>query len=316
MAVSYKGDNIKVAEYTGNSKYKDILYDALLEVQSGVSDLGKSVDISASDWSVASDAIVGDSGCVKSNYVSVSQLNNYMGVDGTYYSDNAIRAVPSTYGCQPLNTNGVVNVDYSKTTDNNKENNKMKNFNFDFGNCENNSNIRMSIYGLAVQNPAGDWVSYDKASGKIIDVDFLNIPNAGKYIFKVPCPVSGITEGDVIVHNRKPMFVCAVNKKGNKITAIDISAGEEKTILPTTSPFGFNFITKLVSMFNMANNGSANEQNPFGNMLPFLMFSGSKEIDPMMMMFMMGGQNGFANLFNFGNTCGCQDGEPDCEESK
>ena len=191
----------------------------------------------------------------------------------------------------------------------------MKNFNFDFGTCENNSNIRMSIYGLAVQNPAGDWVSYDKVSGKIIDVDFLNIPNAGKYIFKMPCPVSAIAEGDVIIHNRKPMFVCAVNNGANKVTAIDISAGEEKTILPTTSPFGFNFVTKIVTMFNMANNGSANEQNPFGNMLPFLMFSDSKEIDSMMMMmFMMGGQNTFANLFNFGNPCEGQKDSPNYEK--
>lgn len=236
--------------------------------------------------------------------------NNCTTTSGNEYINNTVYPWLHSYDSQPLNTDAYINV---KTTDNNKENNNMKNFDFDFGSCENNSNIRLSIFGLAIKNTAGDWVSYDKNSGKIVDVDLFNIPNAGKYIFKMPCSLSAITEGDVIIHNRKPMFVCAVNKKANKITAIDIYAGEEKTILPTTSPFGFNFVTKIVTMFNMSNMNSANEQNPFGNMLPFLLFSEGKEIDPLMLMLIMNGQNGFNNFFNFGNSCGCQGSEPNRE---
>jgi hypothetical protein len=50
--------------------------------------------------------------------------------------------------------------------------------------------------------------------------------------------------------------------------------------------FGFNFVTKIVSMFD-AFTGAPTADQPFGNMLPFIMMGENKDIDPMMMFMMM-----------------------------
>ena len=176
-----------------------------------------------------------------------------------------------------------------------RSNNNMKGFNFDFGSCAGNTNLRMSMYGVAVQNASGSWVSYDPNAGKIIDVDIMNFDNCGQYLFKMPVAISEVKAGDIVVHNRKAMFITNVSEDG-KITAIDPHAGEEKTILPTTSPFGFNFVTKIISMFNAMEGVSPTPSAPFGNMLPFLMMENDGKIDPMMMMLMMnGGKMDFSN---------------------
>ena len=170
-----------------------------------------------------------------------------------------------------------------------KEKDEMKGFNFDFGPCT-NEQIRMSMYGIAVKNAAGTYVSYNPKSGEIVDVDILNF-NGSKYMYKIPVAIKDIAVGDIVIHNRTPMFVKALpNESTNTITCVDVSAGEQKHIIPTVSPFGFNFITKVVSFFDMVNNTPTSDA-PFGNMLPFmLMGEDNGEIDPMMMMLMMGGK--------------------------
>ena len=74
---------------------------------------------------------------------------------------------------------------------------------------------------------------------------------------------------------------------------IDGSLGtpEAKAIIPTKNMFGFNFMTKVVNLFDNFMS-TPNSNNPFGNMLPFLMMGDNKNFDPMMMMFMTG-QNNF-----------------------
>ena len=171
----------------------------------------------------------------------------------------------------------------------NKENNTMmKGFNFDFGPCGNT--VRLSMYGLAVQNVSGEWVSYNTTTKEIMNVDIINMADGGKYIYKMPVAISEVQVGDIIVHAKVPMFVTGINNDGS-FNAIDVRAGEAKCILATRSPFGFNFVTKVVNLFgNML--GTPTADQPFGNMLPLLMLSGeNKDIDPMMMFFLMG-QNG------------------------
>lgn len=176
----------------------------------------------------------------------------------------------------------------------NKEKENMKGFNFDFGPCT-NDNVKMSIYGLAVQNNAGVWVSYNAKSGELIDVDILNF-DGRKFMFKMPVAIKDIKVGDIVVHNRIPMFVISVE---NGITAIDPRAGEEKKIIPTTNMFGFNFVTKVVSMFNAVGQAPTPDA-PFGNMLPFMLMSeDNKDIDPMMLMLMM--NSGNATGFDMSN---------------
>ena len=171
----------------------------------------------------------------------------------------------------------------------------IKGINFDFGPCT-NDNVRMSMYGLAVKNGNGEWVSYNASTKQIVNVDILNF-DGGKYMFKMPVAIKDIAVGDIIIHNRVPMFVTKVSNEGNAVTAVDARAGEEKRVLPTTSPFGFNFVTKVVSMFT-AFESTPTPDAPFGNFLPFvLMGEDNKEIDPLMLMMMMQG-NGGANMFS------------------
>ena len=177
---------------------------------------------------------------------------------------------------------------FNNNVDDKKGNNKMKAFNFDFGPCT-NDNIRMSMYGLAVKNATGTWVSYNPESKEIIDVDIFNF-DGGKFLYKMPVAIKDVKVGDIVIHNRKAMFVTEVTEAG--MTAIDPQAGEEKKILLTKSPFGFNFATKVVSLFNMTSDAPTPDA-PFGNMLPFLMMSesnGEFDMNTMLMLSMMGGQ--------------------------
>ena len=224
-----------------------------------------------------------------------------------YYSDTTNDygvGLLDNYKCTPytidLNTgsltlNGKPMTDYiqeavEKIYNNEKENNKM--LKFDFGPVD--SSVHMSMYGMAIKNASGTYVAYDANSKQIIDVDILNFEGANKFIYKMPATLSQIAAGDVVIHARKPMFVQEV-REDNRLCVMDIFDGEEKTIVPAKSPFGFDFVTKVVSLFNF--NDSADASNPFGNMLPLLMLSDSKtagDRDMLLMYMMMSGNTNFA----------------------
>lgn len=176
-----------------------------------------------------------------------------------------------------------------------KENDTMmKGINFDFGSC--GSTVRLSMYGMAIQNVNGEWVSYNPDSREIINVDVFNMADGGKYMYKMPVAIADVKIGDIVIHNRVPMFVTAVNENGT-FEVTDVRAGEAKTVIPTRNMFGFNFMTKVVSLFGAFTDAPTADQ-PFGNMLPFLMLGDdNKDIDPMMLFFMMnqGGNNGVMN---------------------
>ena len=165
-----------------------------------------------------------------------------------------------------------------------KESFAMK-FNFDFGPV-NPSTVRMSLYGLAVKNKAGTWVSYDAKAGDIMDVDILNFDGA-KFLYKMPVATKDIAIGDVVIHNGIPMFVIAIATNGAYITAVDPINGERKDIMLPKSPFGFNFATKVVNFLGNLNTG-ADASNPFGNLGLMMMLSedgnGVKDMLPLMLM--------------------------------
>ena len=165
--------------------------------------------------------------------------------------------------------------------------NNMKMFNFDFGPIKDNDAIRMSPYGIAVKNVNGTYQAYDKKNGEIMDVDIFNF-KADNMFFKMPVAIDAIEAGDVIIFNRRPCFVFGFSEQGDVI-AIDIAMGEKKTILPSKSPFGFNYITKIVSLVdNMFGGEAPSAENPFGNILPFMLMnednSSMKDMLPMMML--------------------------------
>lgn len=214
--------------------------------------------------------------------------------------------------------------------ENAKEKEDMK-FNFDFGPVDSNS-VRMSMYGLAIKNRDGIWVSYDSNGNQVMDVDVLNFDGA-KFMYKMPVAIKDIAAGDIVVHNRKPMFVTEITKAG--IAAMDIYEGEMKVIVPTVNMFGFNFVTKIVSLVNF---GTPTADQPFGNMLPFMLMNDGKNdknsmlmmamamnggmnanmmSNPLMMMALMGDKDidtGMLMYLAMQNqathcSCGCHDGE-------
>ena len=227
------------------------------------------------------------------NYGNV-RWSDRTGDDGIYATTSLVNSCDICY-----HKNKCDNCYYAKKANENVNKNdegektKMKGFNFDFGPCTNDQ-VRMSMYGLAIKNASGEWVSYN--DGQVVNVDVLNFDGA-KYMFKMPVAVKDIAVGDIVIHNRVPMFVESVE---NGIHVVDIRAGEKKEILPTTNMFGFNFVTKIVSLFN-AFQSSPTPDQPFGNMLPFLMLNGedgkSMDSDTMLMFMMMQNQNGSANVF-------------------
>jgi hypothetical protein len=174
---------------------------------------------------------------------------------------DTINALASKYAEAAPMTNCVSNP-YNNNTNKNEESNIMK-FNFDFGPV-NSSTVRMSMYGLAVKNKAGTWVSYDAASGNIVDVDVFNFDGA-KFLYKMPVAIKDIAAGDIVIHNGAPMFVLGVPVGGKTLTVVDTINGERKDIMLATSPFGFNFATKVVNFLGNMMTNAATADSPFGN---------------------------------------------------
>lgn len=197
-------------------------------------------------------------------------------------------SISSDVDCLKADINGI-RKELNELTKKDKENKNMM-FNFDFGKITSDV-VRVSMYGIAVKNVDGRYVSYDSKTHSIMDVEILNMP-AGDFLYKMPVAIKDIKAGDVVIHNRVPMFVVDVHESTLKV--IDIREGSEKEIYLTKSPFGFNFATKVISLMDMTG-GKADENNPFGNMLPFMLMGDNKDFDPMMLM-LLGQGSGAANL--------------------
>lgn len=184
-----------------------------------------------------------------------------------------------------------------------KENKDMNFFkNFEFGPVKNDS-VRLSPYGLAVQNMDKTWVAYDGNQEAIIDVDVFNFEGKN-LIYKIPAAPQSIHEGDMIIHQGKAMYVLHDAEEGNtSIIVIDPRAGESKEILPTKNMFGFNFVTKLVSLFDGFNgtNFSPSQDNPFGNMWMLAMFDNEDNDNSIIPFLMMNQFQGNSNGFDMNN---------------
>lgn len=176
------------------------------------------------------------------------------------------------------------------TNNTRKETEEMKGFNIEFGSCE-NDNVRLSMYGLAVKNPNGEWVSYDAKNDTIINVDIFNF-EGGKYLYKMPVALGDIKPGDLLIHNRKPVFVTDV---ADGVKAVDIAAGEKKEVMLTRNMFNFEFATKVVSLLDFMGGAAATKEQPFGNMLPLLMLEQGGDTSDLMPLMLMQGKMDFSN---------------------
>lgn len=165
-----------------------------------------------------------------------------------------------------------------------------------FGNLEFGpvSKYNLSHLGIALQNAAGEIVSYDKSKDEIVNVDLIDFDASGM-IYAMPCAIKDVKKGDVIRHTNGHAVFVTDTKDG--IHVVDVAAGEKKEILPTKSMFGFDFVTKIVSLIDFGSmNASADA--PFGNMLPLMMLADNKNSKDMLLPMMLMSGNG--NL-NFGS---------------
>lgn len=230
------------------------------------------------------------------NYdTSVSSLNTTTWDSCTIKSNIATATSSTTISDEIMSCIRSQLENKSEPTMKEKEINKMDNkiFNFDFSPIK-SDNVRMSMYGLAVKNRSGNYVAWDKANESIMNVDILNF-NGDGLMYKMPVPIKDIKDGDIIIHNRVPMFVVEVYEK--TLGVIDVYSGEKKNIILSKSPFGFDFATKVVSImdFDTMSGDAPSEDNPFGNMWPLLMLNDSGSIDPMALAFMCAGKGDGAN---------------------
>ena len=217
--------------------------------------------------------------------ISVAKLNTKVDVINPYADQISICYDDLCKNCK----------NYEKK-DNEEKENKMKGFNFDFGKITNDS-IRMSMYGMAVKNASGVWTAYDKGTGDLMDVDVFNF-DGSNFLFKMPVAIKDIAVGDVVIHARKPMFVISKTEAGDLI-AIDPVAGEKKTIMPSKNMFGFNFATKVVSLFDNLMGQTPTSENPFGNMWMLMLMDGKSDLkDIMISMMLINQASGSTNTFN------------------
>lgn len=189
-----------------------------------------------------------------------------------------------------------------ETKTNIKENDTMKmpTMNFDFGPFTESGVVALSPYGIAVRSSKGEYLTYNAATGATVDVTGFTF-DFQKMIYKMPTAIKDLRAGDMVLHRDKPMYVQSVEEDG--IHCIDILNSENKVIVPVTNMFGFNFVTKVVSLMNF-NAAQPSAENPFGNLMPFMMMSSVMGDDSdndfskmMMMSMMMGGSNPFTAMF-------------------
>ena len=232
----------------------------------------------ASPYTTAGTATIGIQGTISDNTYNDGLIGNYLTV-----GDHGM-----FQWTDYLTTDDCVAYYMNKYTNDNikKDEEKMNEFNFG---PYNNTDIRLSPYGIAIKNKMGKYVSYDKEKERIIDVDILNIEiDPKKIFFKVPRPIKDIKPGDLIIHNNTLMFVEYTDEP--RIAVVDPAEGTEKRILPALSPFGYDYIPVIISLTDYL--PAADENNPFGglllamaggnNMMPLLLAQGLdfNDIDP------------------------------------
>lgn len=164
----------------------------------------------------------------------------------------------------------------------------FKNFNLDFGRIE-TSRLAVAANGaIAVRDAAGTYKTYK--NGEIVDMTGLTLDEMP--LMKMPVALKQLAAGDTIFHNgNKILFVDAI--EDGEVIGVDIAGAERVHVLPVKSPFGFNFITKIVNPMG-AMFGGASEDEPWGAMLPFMFMKdeGGDGMGMAMAMAMMG-KNGF-----------------------
>ena len=172
------------------------------------------------------------------------------------------------------------------STDNIKEEKSMFNKmmkNIEFGKVD-TSDLAYTFNGICFRDADGNYTSLnpDGTFTNVYDM-VMDIP-----IYVMPVGKDQIKVGDIIKYFDKWVMIAQIDN--TTITTIDPWTREIRVIIPEKSVFGFDYYTKVIDIFS-GFNVNADSSNPFGIMLPFMMMSDKSDIDPMMLMMMMNGQN-------------------------
>lgn len=167
----------------------------------------------------------------------------------------------------------------------------------------NDASVKISHLGIAIKNKEDIYVSYDKNTKSILNVDILSV-DADSLLYAMPVQISDIKEGDCILHNGTYYYIKFNN---NVIKGVNYYDGVEEVINITTNIMGFNFVTKVISIMDLMGTPGNNPGNAM--MLPLLLKeeSSSSSSDDMMKIMLMAqcmqqpnGQtdNSLGNMFN------------------
>lgn len=168
-----------------------------------------------------------------------------------------------------------------------KQKDKMSNTDFSFGPYTSN-NLRLSTFGIALKNKENKWVSFDRQRNAIVDVNILNIEiENSKIFYKFPKAISDVEVGDIVLHNGNLMFVEEI--KDNRFVVINPYEGTELTILPSMSPFGFNYVTVIISITDYLPEADSN--NPFGSLLPLMFIKDNNNNNNLLALFALTQKN-------------------------
>ena len=198
-------------------------------------------------------------------------------------------SIPITSGVIDTTNKNEMNILGGNDMNTNIFSNMFKNMKF--GKLETND-IKYSMKGIAFKTTDGDYVCYNP------DFTFTNVGNMvmDMPVFAMPVSKEQIKIGDVINHNDIWVIV-------NDVTPSEIKVAKPWTkeiisIIPETSLFNFNFYTKIMNFFENFG-ATATADNPFGNILPFILMSGgdTKNSNDMLMMMLAfsGGKIDFSN---------------------
>ena len=150
-----------------------------------------------------------------------------------------------------------------------EENSTMDNLfgNLGFGKLK-DYRFKLSMNGIAVEQPSGKYVVYNKDNNEFVDVTntLFDIKDA---LFLLPAVE--VNAGDTVLHEGKPYFIVDTT---NEIKAVSYEDCTQTVLIPKSTMFGIKYFQKVFSMFgdNFAATGD--------------LFS-----NPMMLMALMDGKN-------------------------
>jgi len=176
-----------------------------------------------------------------------------------------------------------------------------------------NSGVAMSMTGeVAIQGNNGA-VSYDVSTNTLVDHMDMTFGQDSGMFYALPTKREDLKPGDILIEGKQMLFI----KKITKGALVCVSPNElEVTKVNVKNLFGFNMVSKVVSVMNMSGEKTEGD-NPFGNMNPMMMMmlsgdddssmsdmlpmmmmqnGGGAQMNPMMMMMMMKGDKGDSSM--------------------